>query len=503
MEKIIPGDVRYPDLAGKRFNKRYTGKPESIYLPTTTKDVLDAVQHAADNKLRLAARGGGHCLEGFVADPAVQVIIDMSLMTAISFDVSKSAIAIEAGASVGDMYNQLFLHWGVLIPAGEYPAIGMGGHIPGGAFGFLCREHGLAADHLYALEVVSVDANGKAFSTIATREAHDPHRELWWAHTGGGAGNFGIVTRFWFRSPDAPGSDPRSLLPKAPASVTTFRVDWNWKDFDQTSFTQLAKQFGEWGKKNSAHDSRYTKLFSLLFLNHRNIGKIQMKGLCLSDNAKELIKEHLAATADTTGIAYTLQIETQPWLEFALNPFPELFQPGFDNVMSKVKDALLRQPFSDEQIATAYKFLTMDAAIGGGLGMATYGGKVNILPAGATASVHRDCIFDIACNAGWTDPASEAETLSWVRQFYNELFVATGGAPVPNEQNGGCMINHPDTDLADPVLNQSGTPWHSFYYQNNYQRLQKVKKQYDPLNIFHHALSIISSKNLHSNPPSA
>ncbi len=38
------------------------------------------------DNLRVAVRSGGHCLEGFVADPAVRVVIDTSLMTGVNFD---------------------------------------------------------------------------------------------------------------------------------------------------------------------------------------------------------------------------------------------------------------------------------------------------------------------------------------------------------------------------------------------------------------------------------
>lgn len=490
MEKIIPGDIRYADLAAKRFNKRFTGKPEYIRLPSSTLDVVEAVQEAVSSKRRLVVRSGGHCLEGFVSDPAVQVLIDMSLMTGIHYDTERLAFMIEAGATVGDMYRRLFLGWGVVLPAGEHPGIGMGGHIPGGAFGFICRQYGLAADHLYAIELVTVDETGKAYSVIATRDATDPHRELWWAHTGGGAGNFGIVTRFWFRSPDAIGTDPASALPKAPASVTTFRVSWHWKDIDETSFTRLARNFGEWCRQHSGPESRYTPLFSLLFLNHRNIGKIDIKGLCLGANAPRLIDEHLNAIAGSTGLTFTPQIEESAWLHFALNPFPELFQPGFDNVQAKAKDAFLRKPFTDNQLATAYKYLTAEVPVGGMLGLASYGGKVNTVSPDATASAQRDCILDTACNTGWIAPEGAAPSLDWVRGFYRDLFAGTGGVPVPNEQTDGCMINHPDTDLADPAWNQSGIPWHTLYYKENYARLQEIKSKWDPLNVFHHALSI-------------
>ncbi|MBC9933149.1 FAD-binding oxidoreductase [Chitinophaga qingshengii] len=490
MEKITPADIRYTDLAEKRFNKRYLGKPEYIGLPVSTAEVVNAVQEAVSSKRRLVVRSGGHCLEGFVADPAVQVVIDMSLMTEVSYDKQRAAFMVEAGCTVGEMYRRLFLGWGVVLPAGEHPGVGAGGHILGGAFGFLCREYGLAADYLYGVEVVTVDSSGKAHSVIATRENDDANRELWWAHTGGGGGNFGIVTRYWLRSPDATGNDPHSALPKAPSSVTTFRVSWDWQDFDETAFQRLAKNFGTWCQQNSSPDSSYLPLFSILFLNHRNIGKLDIKGLCTGAHARQLIDDHLAAVAVPVGIPYSLQVEETPWLRFALNPFPELFQPGMESVAAKVKDAFFRQPLTDNQIATAYHYLTAQVPIGGMLGMATYGGKVNSIAPDATASAQRDCIMDVACNTGWLDPQGAAPSLTWVRHFFRDLFAGSGGVPVPNEQTDGAMVNHPDTDLADPDWNKSGIPWYTLYYKDNYPRLQRVKKQWDPLNIFHHALSI-------------
>lgn len=486
MEKITPNDIRYADLAEKRFNKRFTGKPGYIRLPASAADVVEAVQEAVDSKRRLVVRSGGHCLEGFVSDPAVQVLIDMSLMNNVYYDAGRAAFAVEAGATVGDMYRRLFLGWGVVLPAGEHPGIGIGGHILGGAFGFLCREYGLAADYLYAVELVTVDAGGKAHTVMATREATDPNRELWWAHTGGGGGNFGIVTRYWFRSPDAKGNGPSDALPQAPASVTTFRVTWEWKTIDETSFSRLVQNFGNWCLQHSGPGSPYRQLFSTLFLNHRNIGKVEIKGLATGTDAARLIKDHL----DALGLPYTPQIEETPWLRFALNPFPELFQPGFDNVQAKVKDAFFRRPFTGSQIATAYKYLTAEANIGGLLGMATYGGKVNTVAPDATASAQRDCIMDVACNTGWIAPEGEAPSVDWVRNFYKDLFPGSGGVPVPNEQTDGSMINHPDTDLADPGWNQSGVPWYTLYYKENYPRLQQVKATWDPLNIFHHPLSV-------------
>jgi len=490
MEKITPSDPRYAYLAGKRFNKRYTGRPDVICLPSSTSEVVTAVQDAVDRQLRVVARSGGHCLEGFVADPEVKVVVDLSIMKQVYHDPGRNAIAVEAGVTVGEMYRQLYLNWGVVVPAGEHPDIGMGGHVVGGAFGFLCREYGLAADYLEAVELVHVNASGKALSVIASKDKDDPHHELWWAHTGGGGGNFGIVTRYWFRSYGVNSSDPSKLLPKAPALVSTFRVSWSWEEISEITFNRLATNFGEWCSNNSASGSPANRLFSLLFLNHRNLQKIEVKGLVTGAGAKELIDEHLQALVRDTRLKADPQLDESEWLSFALNPFPELFQPGVESGKSKVKDALLRKAFKEAQLASAWRSLTSNDQVGGGLGMATYGGKVNVVESTVTASAQRNCIMDIACNTGWADTAGEKVSLAWVRNFYRDLFADTGGVPVPDLSNGGCMINHPDTDLADPEWNRSGVEWSQLYYQDNYPRLQQVKLNYDPLNIFHHPLSI-------------
>jgi len=491
--KVGPDDPRYADLARRGFNQRFSGRPDYVRLVGSTADVVEGVQDAVREKARVVVRSGGHCLEGFVADPAVRVVIDTSLMADVSYDAERRAFVVEAGATTGQTYRKLFLGWGVTLPAGESPDLGMGGHILGGAFGFLCREHGLAADHLYAVEVVVVDEKGTARSVIATREASDPNRDLWWAHTGGGGGNFGVVTRYWLRSPGAEGDDPARLLPKAPESVLVFRVGWNWSDIDERAFTRLLRNFGEWSEKNSGADSPYARLFSLLFLLRRQSGVLQIKGLSTAGaEAERLFEAHLAAVTEGVGAPFTRQIERMSWLRFALDPLPELFGGAKGGVLVKVKDALLRKRFTDRQMAVAFQQLTRtDVDVPGGmLGLATYGGKVNTVAADATASPQRDSILDVACTAGWGDRKDEAHTVAWVRAFYRDLFAETGGVPAPGDIADGAMINHPDVDLADPEWNTSGVPWSTLYYKDNYARLQRVKARWDPGNVFHHALSI-------------
>ena len=491
--RIGPGDPRYLAVVEKRFNKRFRASPDYVRLVGSTEQVEAAVEEAVREGRRLVVTSGGHCLEGFVSDPEVRVILDVSPMKRIYYDAERGAVAVEAGATVGETFRELFETWGVVIPLGEYPEIGMGGHMVGGAFGFLCRQLGLAADYLYAVEVVTVDENGRAGSVVATREASDPHRDLWWAHTGGGGGNFGVVTRYWFRSPGASGDDPAGLLPRAPESITTFKAEWNWSDVDQPSFLRLLRNHGIWCERNSGADSPNASLWTLFEIHRQQFGKIIYRGVSTAGGAAERqIDDHLAALGEGVVAPSGRELARMSWLEFALNPFPDLFGMPPGGVSVKGKDALLKKRFTDRQIGVAYDYLTRTDhdAMGGMLGLATYGGRVNTVAPDATAAAQRGAILDTACTTGWLDAREEAANLAWVRAFYRDLFAETGGVPVPGDAYDGSLINHPDTDLADLSLNTSGVPWQTLYYKESYPRLQRVKARWDPRDVFRHAMSI-------------
>jgi FAD/FMN-containing dehydrogenase len=492
--KIEPGDPRYQAVLDRRFNKRFSANPDYVRFADSAEQVRAAVEEAVGEGRRAVVTSGGHCLEGFVSDPDVRVIIDVSPMKRIYHDAEMRAIAVEPGATVGETFRTLFERWGTVIPLGEYPGIGMGGHVVGGAFGFLCRQMGLAADYLYGVEVVTVDEDGRARIVVATREADDPNRDLWWAHTGGGGGNYGVVTRYWFRSPGATGDDPATLLPRAPESMTTFRVEWDWSRIDRPTFLRLMANHGAWHARNSGADSPFASLWTLLELHRKQFGTIVFRGVSTAgDGAERLIGECLAACGEGVPAPEGRELSRMSWLEFALNPFPDLFGGGPPGGVSlKAKDAMLKKPLSERQAGVAYDHLTSTDhdVMGGMLGLASYGGRVNTVAPDAAAAPQRGSIFDTACTTGWVDPADEAKNLAWVRAFYRDLFAETGGVPVPGAAYDGALINHPDTDLADAAWNTSGVPWSTLYYQDNYPRLQRIKARWDPRNVFRHALSI-------------
>ncbi|SPE49628.1 putative FAD-linked oxidoreductase YvdP [Streptomyces netropsis] len=486
---VAPGDPRYRSLTHRGSNARFVGKPDYVRVVNTTAQVVGAVQQAVREGKRIAVRSGGHCFENFVDDPSVRVVIDVSPMRAVSYDARRRAFAVEPGALLGEVYRTLFLGWGVTIPAGATAEVGVGGHVLGGGYGSLSRRYGLSVDHLHAVEVVVVDASGKASAVVATREPSDPHHDLWWAHTGGGGGNFGIVTRYWFRDPAAKGSDPAHLLPRAPEAVTTFYATWSWKDLDQRSFSELVRNHGTWHEHDRAPHSPYAGLFSVLMLNSRRKGTVSLVGHLDStgEGTRRLIDDYVAAVGRGVGARPDRGQEEESWLQSEAS-VQETAPASF-----KAKAAYLRRRFTDRQIAAVHDHLSSETEgdVDGSLWLISYGGKVNTVPAGATAVAQRDSILKAVYMNSWEARRGNSEVcLAWVRDLYRSVYADSGGVPVPGTVSDGSFINYPDTDLADPALNTSGTAWHTLYYKDNYPRLQRVKARWDPRDEFRHALSI-------------
>jgi hypothetical protein len=491
---VTPDDPRYPDLVRGRSH-RFVGSPDYVRLVGSTEQVVSAVNEALRAGKRIAVRSGGHAYEDFVTNPEVRVVIDLSQLNRIGFDATRNAFLVEAGAQLRDVYRTLFTGWGVTIPGGACSSVAAGGHICGGGYGPLSRAHGYVVDHLYAVEVVTVDESARARVVVATREADDPNRELWWAHTGGGGGNFGIVTRFWLRSPaaDADPADPADLLPRPPAAVIGAETVWPWAGLSERSFSLLVKNFGDWHEHNSAPDSRCLGLWSgMVAFQRRGAGIVLAAQLdATRPDAQRLLADFHAAIGAGVKAPHFREQRSQPW-HSATQWLGDTAENGVAGHRLKIKAAHLRKGLTDEQIAIAYQHLTSSDYRNpkATLLLNGSGGRTQLAAPTDTAIAQRDSVLKTIYQTCWTNPTEDDTHLRWIRQFYRDMYASTGGVPVSDERTDGSYINYPDVDLADPEWNTSGVPWHTLYYKQNYQRLQRVKARWDPLAVFRHALSV-------------
>jgi hypothetical protein len=460
---IYPSDSRYADMS-MGFNQRWVGSPAYIQVVENAGQVVQTVQAARNAGRRITVRGGGHCYENFSSGNDGGVIIDLSGMQGVSRAPS-GRVCVEGGATLWNVYETLFKNWNLTVPGGSCYSVGVGGHVAGGGYGLLSRQFGLVVDYLAAVDVVCVGRSGQAQLVQAVKG--DPVTGgLLWAHTGGGGGNFGIVTAYYFDE-----------LPRPPGPVTVATTTWPWSALTADDFAALVRNYGQFLAANSSPASPYTGLFSGLLLSHRSAGRISMTTQAAGP-AISLLPSFLAAvSAGVPGGSTTTS--SLPWLQAT-----QILNGSVRNQRFKCKSAYMKTAFPDAQISAIYSALTDPGYANpqAVLQIDSYGGWVNTVAAGATAAAQRSSVMKLQYQTYWASPDDDAVNLNWISGLYAQVYAATGGVPVSNDVTDGCYVNYCDADLP--------SSWPALYYKGGYPRLQAVKAQWDPLNVFYHAQSI-------------
>ena len=187
-EVIDPRDGKY-DAARKVYNAMIDRRPRLIARCADVADVIAAVNFGREQKLLIAVRSGGHNAGGLgVCDDGL--VIDLSPIKYVRVDPAKKTVLTGGGALWGDIDHATHA-FGLAVPAGIISTTGVGGLTLGGGLGHLTRRCGLTIDNLLAVDMVLADGR---FVTASAKENSD----LFWAVRGGG-GNFGIVTAFLFK----------------------------------------------------------------------------------------------------------------------------------------------------------------------------------------------------------------------------------------------------------------------------------------------------------------
>lgn len=482
----VLGTGEFASLAARGYNRRFQAQPAKIHTPTTAEEVRSAVARAVAEDSRIAARSGGHCFDDFVDNAQTRSIIDLGRLNAVYWDEHHRAFSVDAGADIGTVYNALH-RWGVTVPGGICLGVGMGGHLCGGGYGPLSRRFGLVADHLAGVEVVTVDSDGGAKVVVATRNG--PAHDLWWAHTGGGGGNFGVVTRFLLRSPESDGSDPATALPKPPGAMLNARLILPITTED--SFVRFLGNYLAFFERHSAPGNAFAGLYAPLMIRTTGTGAAEM--LILFDAEKPDARIHfddfVATVSD--GVFPPPFLTPVAQLSYPDTVNQVYYAKGLNTTRVKVKAAYLRKSYSPDQLRIFYRYVTDLRFLGESqLEFLPFGGAINAVAADATAMPARNSFMKMLIHASWRFPFDDDRYLRWSREMYRDVHADTGGVPVPDETYGGSYINYPDPDLADAAWNTSGLPWHAFYYGDNYSRLLRIKQAADPRNVFQHSLSI-------------
>ncbi len=192
---LLPSAPAYDDARRTfSFNPRTSAHPLAIIRCKTEEDIRRGLEFTRDSSLPLAVRSGGHDVLG-ASTVEGGVILDLAGFDAITPDLQAGLVRVGGGVRAGTITKTLG-ETGHAVALGCNPAVGVSGLTLGGGIGWLLGTSGAACDNLLSVRLLTAD--GRFVNASAEEEP-----DLFWGLKGGG-GNFGIATEFNLRLRNLP-----------------------------------------------------------------------------------------------------------------------------------------------------------------------------------------------------------------------------------------------------------------------------------------------------------
>lgn len=512
-------DPRLPSMQ-QGFNRRWIGTNiDFIYVVHTPQGACKALDLAMSKYSPGTVRivSGGHCYEDFVFDDCVKAIINVTGLIESGYDETKGFF-VSSGDTNWGSFKTLFRDYGKVLPGGSCYSVGLGGHIVGGGDGILARLHGLPVDWLSGVEVVvkKVLTEDSELKYVHKDSVGDD-KELFWAHTGGGGGNFGIITKYYFKD-----------LPTAPQGVIASNVHFSWDGFSKDAMKNLLTWYFDlarngWnntvGKFQIFHEAAEEFVMYLYTSYSNDAERVEAKERHLDLEAQiEAIYNSCEPTKALGGHAGWAPFPVRPrkrhtskasyveddTMDFPFYALTETINGSGPNQRGKYKSAYMIKDFPDNQIDVMWDHLRSfpdgltsaemkDALIQ----VDMFGGEIHKVAPDATAVAQREYIIKLQYQTYWQEKDKDALNLKWIRDFYEAMYEPYGKVPDPNTQVAsgkgvfeGCYFNYPDVDLNDWKAGKYGAL--ELYFLGNLDRLIKAKKIWDSNEIFTNKQSIPS-----------
>ena len=421
---LMPGNDGY-DAARRVLNASIDRYPALIVQPSGPADVMTAVSFAEAHSLLLAVKCGGHSPSGkSTCQDGMQ--IDLSSFRGARVNLPASTCHVAGGSHLVDLDHESMAH-GLVTTSGTVSHTGVGGLTTGGGFGRLARRYGLALDNLESVNVVT--ANGKLMHADT-----DENSDLFWGVRGGG-GNFGVVTDFEFKL--------HPMSRKVIAGNVMFPL---------SELRNVLNFYADYSA--SCPDELYLDFVGISEPGSKD--GVAIIHACYSgppEKAEELLapiaKAGKSLQNTITSVDYTV------------------VQKSFDNSDPRVIGHYLKGGFVaeipkgliDEMVAG------FEPEYGIFLLFQHSGGAINRVAVDATAFPHRYAQANLVVSVSWPLAESRDPYLAHLREYWANMEKYTYG-----------WYTNEVGDEKPAIVNKN--------YQGNYERLLKIKNQYDPGNLF-------------------
>ncbi|GAB3200202.1 FAD-binding oxidoreductase [Pontibacter aydingkolensis] len=422
--------------ARKVYNGMIDKHPRMIARCEDVADVVFAVNYARENNMLVAIKGGGHNGAGLgMCDDGL--VIDLSRLDSVRVDPDRKTARVEGGCTWRKVDHATHT-FGLAVPSGIISSTGVGGLTLGGGIGYLSRRYGLTIDNL--LEAEMVLANGSF-----VRASESENADLFWAIRGGG-GNFGVVTSFLFKL------HPVSIDYAGPTLWEMDHVKQVMQWYREFILKAPRELNGFFAFVQVPPVEPFPKEHHLKILG----GIIWCYTGPLDKGAQVLkeIKNQLPPPAvDLTGPI----------------PHPAL-QSMFDALYPAGQQWYWKADFveklSDEAIDLHIAHGRNLPSMGSSMHLYPINGAVHDVKSDATAWSYRDANWAEVIVGVDADPANRQKITDWTREYYDALH------PYCSE---GAYIN---------FMMEEGDERIRATYRGNYDKLAKIKRKYDPDNLF-------------------
>jgi FAD/FMN-containing dehydrogenase len=431
---IEPGDPSY-DAARKVYNAMIDRRPRLIARCADVADVISAVRFGREQELLVAIRGGGHNAGGLgVCDDGL--VIDLSAMNYVRVDPKKKTVQVGGGALWRDVDHATHV-FGLAVPSGIISTTGVAGLTLGGGMGYLTRRYGLTIDNLLAVEMVLADGR---FVTASAKENSD----LFWAVRGGG-GNFGVATSFLF---------------KGQSVHTVYGGPMFWPMEDATEMMRWYRDF-----LVKAPDDLYGFFaFQTIPPSPPFPEDCYLKKMC------GIVWCYTGPIRRAEKTFKPIRKFKTPAIDFA-GPIPHpalqsLFDRFYPPGMQWYWKADFVRTLPDEAIALHLKFAAKLPSTHSAMHLYPINGAASRVKSRATPWGYRDATWAAVMVGVDPDPANKERISTWAKEYWSALHPYSAG---------GAYIN---------FMMEEGEDRIRATYGKNYERLAKIKKRYDPANLF-------------------
>ena len=430
-----PGDDGY-DEARKIYNAMIDKRPGMVARCADVADVMSAVNLARDHGWTVAVRGGGHNGAGLgTCDDGL--VIDLSPMKGIQIDPTKRTARIAGGCTWGDADHATHA-FGLAAPGGVISTTGVSGLTLGGGIGYLSRKYGLSIDNLQAVDMVLADGS-------FVHASDEENAELFWAVRGGG-GNFGVVTNLQFQlQPVSTVVAGPTLWPLEMAGDVMRFYD----DFIAESSDDLNGVFA----------------FLTVPPGPPFPEELHLKKMC------GIVWCYLGSEGEAEAVFAPVREFGPPALH-GVQPMPfPMLQTAFDALYPPGHQWYWRADFvnelSDEAIARHVEFAEQLPTMQSGMHLYPIDRAVHRVGSEDTAFSYRDTRWAGVTFGVDPDPANAGKLRDWAVAYWEAVHPYSAG---------GAYVN---------FMMDEGQARVQATYRDNYQRLAKIKKRYDPDNLFH------------------